>query len=260
MASLSKLELIDKLEEGIKQEKYPKKVYKFREIYQAVEIITSQEFYFANPAKFNDPFDCSLDNVVNYSRADVQNYISSLPNLEQSDIVNIWDHYNNNATFFNALIDKVKETAINKRGVLALGKSIKPILLWSHYAQNHEGVAIELDLSKDPEFFLMPRNIKYVKNYTPLNYLSDQKTTIDDTLGLKSEVWKYEEEFRVYKNQSGAVKIKPEAITGIYFGLKSSQADIDTIKKLCINGVLNHVQFFKAERVYGVFEIDFRPI
>lgn len=56
------------------------------------------------------------------------------------------------------------------------------------------------------------------------------------------------------------MKIKPGAITGIYFGLKSSQADINTIKNLCINGVLNHVKFYKAERVYGVFEIDFKPI
>lgn len=260
MTSFNKQDLIDKLEEGIKQGKYPEKVYKFRGIDKAVKIITSQEFYFSNPTAFNDPFDCSLDNVLNYSQSDVQNYLKRQKNLTSNDISTILSVFNNSPTDFNKIVNGQKETAINKRGVLALGKSNKPILLWSHYAQNHEGVAIELDLSKDPDFFLMPRNIEYVNNYTPLNYLSNPEATIDDTLGLKSEVWKYEEEFRVYKNQSGAVKIKPEAITGIYFGLKSSQADIDTIKNLCINGVLNHVKFYKAERVYGVFQIDFKPI
>lgn len=197
MAKLSNKVLIDKLKEGIKEGKYPKTVYKFRGIEKAINIINSQEFYFSNPTAFNDPFDCSLDNVLNYSQSDVQNYISRQKNLTNKDISTILSVFNISPTDFDKIVNGQKETAINKRGVLALGKSNKPILLWSHYAQNHTGVAIELDLSKDPDFFLMPRNIEYVKNYTPLNYLSNPEATIDDTLGLKSEVWKYEEEFRV---------------------------------------------------------------
>ena len=50
--------------------------------------------------------------------------------------------------------------------------------MWSHYASNHEGLVICLDILADPEFFLMPMNINYVDSYVESNYLKNaQKST-----------------------------------------------------------------------------------
>ncbi|MCV5713982.1 DUF2971 domain-containing protein, partial [Escherichia coli] len=97
-----------------------------------------------------------------------------------------------------------KTKAVNAHGILSLSKTNENVLLWSHYAENHTGVAIKLNIAKDPEFFITPQNIVYMKQYIPLNYLRDPKKSILDTLSTKSMDWNYEEEIRVYKSNIGA--------------------------------------------------------
>ncbi|MDD8932358.1 DUF2971 domain-containing protein, partial [Escherichia coli] len=94
----------------------------------------------------------------------------------------------------------------------------------------------------------------------PLNYLRDPKKSILDTLSTKSMDWNYEEEIRVYKSNIGAYKIKPEAITDVFFGLKTLEQDIAKIKNICSENGLSHVKFHRAEKKYGEFALRFNPI
>ena len=168
--------------------------------------------------------------------------------------------YTQNGQVFNDLIKKIKTKSVNGRGVLALSKTNENILLWSHYAENHTGVAIKLNVAKDPEFFVTPKNIVYTKQYVPLNYLRDSKKSILDTLSTKSMDWQYEEEVRVYKSNFGVYKINPVAITDVFFGIKTHANDIAKIKNTCTRNGLNHVKFYKAEKKYGEFSLQFNPI
>lgn len=258
VGNFGKRELILK---GINDGKYPESVYKFRTIEKASNILQSQEFYFSSPADFNDPFDCSLDEEKQYSLSDFNAWISSLKNeLTQQKIKNLTRAYESKHQEFNDIVKEIKTKAVNIRGVLALSKTNKNILLWSHYADNHTGVAIKLNIAKDPDFFAIPQNMIYTKNYNPLNYLRNSKKSILDTLSTKSIDWEYEEEIRVYKSSVGVHKINAKAITDVFFGVKTESIDIEKIKQICSQNGLNHVGFHKAEKKYGEFSIHFNPI
>lgn len=261
---MSGVRILDKessILQGIDDGTYPESVYKFRTIKKANDILQSQEFYFSSAAKFNDPFDCALDEVSQYSFLDFNTWLNSRQiNLTYQDKSKLTSVYASNPQRFYTLINGMKTRAINARGVLALSKTNDNILLWSHYAENHTGVAIKLNLAKDPSFFVTPKNIKYVKQYTPLNYLRDSKESIMDTLSTKSDDWEYEKEIRVYKSKVGAYKINPLAITDVFFGIKTEDNDILLIQDTCAKNGLNHVKFHKAEKKYGEFALQFNPI
>ncbi|AYU91270.1 MULTISPECIES: DUF2971 domain-containing protein [Serratia] len=254
---------------GVENGDYPETLFKYREIERAMQILKDCTFRFSSPARFNDPFDCSLDEVLKYDRNEISNWLdvmfsseSSLNNSEKLKGINkndVIDALLNDEDNLVSIVNEYKNKAINSRGVLSLSKKVNEILLWSHYAGNQSGVAIELELKKDPSFFLMPRNMNYVDSYNPTNYINDSLETINQILSTKFSHWKYEDEVRIYKVDSADkdVKINPEAIKAIYFGVRTEDKDIQSIKKLCQLSHLQHVKFFKGEKVYGQFSIKF---
>lgn len=251
----------DLILKGISEGLYPESVYKFRTIDKANDIFQSLDFYFSSAANFNDPFDCALDEEKQYSPSDFSSWIGSSQNgLTKEGKQSLTDMYTQNGQVFNDLVKKIKTNAVNTRGILALSKTNENILLWSHYAENHTGVAIKLNIAEDPEFFVTPQNIVYTKHYTPLNYLRDSEKSILDTLSTKSIDWDYEEEIRVYKSNVGAHKINPLAITDVFFGVKTLEQDITKIKNTCSKNGLSHVRFHQAEKKYGEFALRFNPI
>jgi hypothetical protein len=82
-------------------------------------------------------------------------------------------------------------------------------LMWAHYAERHQGVALGFDVT---DAFCTP--INYVSNvyFLPTakahqmgtQLLNDGRRVIDVMLDTKFDGWSYEEEVRVFANQDGS--------------------------------------------------------
>lgn len=246
---------------GIEDGKYPETLFKFRAIKRAKQILQDCTFRFSSPTAFNDPFDCSLDEVTTYSMSEIKSFFdgyggySKIPRKRR-------DLIKQDKSIVSEWIKAAKDKAVNSRGVLALSGTVEEILLWSHYADDHKGLAIELSLKEDLGFFLAPRIMKYYDEYTPTNYLSDPEGTVDAILSRKYIKWEYEKEFRIYKNDSANadIAINPNAIKSVYFGLKTKQSEIDDVISICSTQALSHVRFFQAKKVYGEFKLHFESL
>lgn len=158
------------------------------------------------------------------------------------------------------IVEGAKNKSIKSKGVLSLSEKFDNILMWSHYSQYHEGVVFGLKMESDLDFFLMPVKIEYKDSYDELNYLANPEKSTIDTLKIKSSQWSYESEFRVYKNKSGLYRINAKAIEEIYFGIKTTQEEVDEIRGICSKKGLNHIKFFKGEKSHGSFEIIFKSL
>ncbi|MCL1066700.1 DUF2971 domain-containing protein [Shewanella olleyana] len=111
---------------------------------------------------------------------------------------------------FNAVMDKAKEhasTVLTEKsneliGVLSLTEKEDNLLMWSHYAESHSGYCIGFNSnhsffkrkrSEKDEFYHL-RKVKYLP-HRPSKMMVDMNGT--DMLLLKSEVWEYEQEWRM---------------------------------------------------------------
>ncbi|MCS0436333.1 DUF2971 domain-containing protein [Vibrio diabolicus] len=244
------------LEQRLDRGNFPEVLYKYRTVDQLKMILDNFSFWFASPDTFNDPFDCSLSEVESYDLEDAQSHFRLL-GITESNIEQALVMFQSHPEKLNALVAKAKNEAITQKGVLALSSTNDDILLWSHYADYHKGVAVGLELRKDLDFFLMPIKINYEESYEPLNYLKNPQQAIIDTLKIKSAQWEYEKEVRVYKSASGLYQISPDAIKEIRFGIKTSEQDIQDIKKLCLQKGLTEIAFYKAKKECSKFAINF---
>jgi hypothetical protein len=130
--------------------------------------------------------------------------------------------------------------------------------MWSHYSESHTGIAIEFELNKDEDFFAQLHSVKYKESYTKTNYPRDRVECLREIITTKSSVWFYENEFRIIKGRHGLHKIKPSAMTSIYFGCNSTQESISKIKSICTNNGLIWVNFYQAFIPEGEFNLKFK--
>lgn len=129
-------------------------------------------------------------------------------------------------------------------GVLSLSRTKKSLLLWAHYAEGHTGFAIGMD--RDDPFFSqadadgVPTKIHDVLYLPARQKVAHGVKTGSDYQALlcqKSEVWKYEEEVRVFRVLTKATRtgfkdaqgypvhlcgIPKSAIKEVIFGANSS--------------------------------------
>ncbi|EJG1695046.1 DUF2971 domain-containing protein [Vibrio parahaemolyticus] len=244
------------LEQGLDKGSYPEVLYKYRTIEQLEMILDNHSFWFASPNTFNDPFDCSLSEVDSYELGDARTHFLSI-GIEERHVSKSIEMFQKDPLKLQELVTTIKDKTINNKGILSLSACHDDILMWSHYADYHQGAVIGLEVRKDLEFFLMPIKIDYRDTYEVLNYLKDpQKATID-TLKVKSSEWRYENEIRIYKDGSGLRAVNPKAIKEIRFGVKTSEESIEKIKEICAKKGFEHISFYRAKKAHGQFAVEF---
>jgi len=94
---------------------------------------------------------------------------------------------------------ELKETFSNNLGILCFCRRYNNSLLWSHYANRHNGVALEFHVNDSQVY-----EVKYKKTRTLVDYTDlmnkpkkDKFVTLIKLLTTKHAGWKYEEEYRV---------------------------------------------------------------
>jgi len=99
--------------------------------------------------------------------------------------------------------------------VCSLSASISDVRLWSHYADGHKGIAIEIDFG-GMEY--QPFEVEYLTQLTEINHTLTSDTETTEILKFKTNHWAYEKEFRFITTDE-FIGINGR-ITGVYLGLR----------------------------------------
>lgn len=248
---------------GIESGKFPNKLYKFRDFSDFTDkIILNSEFYFASPKKFNDPFDCNLSYRQDYTQEEIlakYKYLTSkLPFTKEQFI----EKYGLNLNEFLDKYPKLNDRFVSNAGILSLSKSNKNITMWSHYANEHKGLAFELQVDEDYVFFHGYGIVEYKEDYEFLSYTNLTPNKDYEKLFLtKYTDWEYEEEIRIIDyNKNGIRKFNKRVLKTIYFGYRADETNIKKIIQLCQLNGFEHVIFKKAKLIPGKFALDFDEI
>jgi hypothetical protein len=150
----------------------------------------------------------------------------------------------------------------------SFSKSMKEILMWSHYANNHAGLCLVYHIDDDDDETIKGRlfPIEYTNDVVAVDHVKLHDTghmniqTKEDGAFLtrKFTNWSYEEEVRTYTILDDVFlhgKEMPNIgkLESIYFGLKARQDDIDLVIHNCQH--LPEVEFFSVELDRNLMEI-----
>ena len=252
----------------------PKKLYKYRPL-KATTIaeLESNVVYYANPKNFNDPLDCSPvinvdidtqsleklcfamlsktqkgsgDSKAISKRIDKIRYYSNEPNWDGTPS----DSKSKLKIDFAREIQNCLEKLMRRKGVLSLAQRWNCPLMWSHYADQHNGICIEYDTSQlefAKPFAVDYSGVRDIKASDLYGWIIDElitsrKRVHDSYFYRKASQWRYEKEWRHVRDGSG-VDASPYLISAIYFGLRCSHSVAATLAKL-FRGTDNEPKFY----------------
>ena len=148
-------------------------------------------------------------------------------------------------------IEKLKQKINEIIGVTCFAERPDNVLMWSHYANKHTGFCVEYDFSKlksiEAKSMLFPviysknravlplvffdfsdiKNVKLVENSLPI-------PEIVEALLIKSEVWQYEEEWRIicFLKNLNEQKLVEYMISKVYLGANINEENEKLISEL----------------------------
>jgi hypothetical protein len=145
--------------------------------------------------------------------------------------------------------------------IYCLGKNVKNLLMWAHYADGHKGICIEFDTNN--EVFSTAYRVEYVTEY-PVWRLYDPKQTFFHLL-TKVKDWEYEQEFRlIAQERQGTInqecltangnllEISENAIRSIIVGCNAPFKDVQSI----VRDSAPNIPLRKAKRIPNRYELE----
>lgn len=226
------------------------KVYKYRQINSDnLESLENDYFWASSIENLNDIQEGVFETSI------LEQQIQLLSNIEKNSSVDIRES-------LNKFLDYMKQC-----GVFSLSKTHTNEVLWSHYADSHQGFCIEYDLNK-----LMRLNTNSYEICDVDYVLETPKVSIDDFLlkdeheknmllkkiiATKAKRWSYEEEIRIISSLKGRQNYDYRAIESIFFGAKMTEENQEKIMEL-LQG--RNIKYFKSKSVRNAYQLQFHEI
>ena len=230
--------------------------FKYRAIDKCLlELLVHSEMYFPHRAQLNDPFDCNIDIVRALDHAIARGTCKNpdlLAKFRQDEAVT--QRFSKN---------------VGEMGIGSFSLTNDETLLWSHYADDHRGVALRYDfpmaLLDDEDNIVGVSAVSYEPNAVS-DWLTDNAHLYIDNLQefiiellkkvlmSKAPAWQYEQEARIVRPATGLFALPRETLTHVIFGLQTSQQDEAVIRSL-VEKYYNEVKFGRVVRTVDDFGI-----
>jgi Protein of unknown function (DUF2971) len=238
-----------------------------------LENLTNNNLWFSEAKELNDPFDCQVPINLRISKTSLRLYLEQRqkndPLIDVERTVASSFDANGKLTpigkkINDSLSSKVEEVNA-KLGVSCFSTKNNSILMWSHYANKHQGICLEFTTGKYPLVKIASdstlhvfKKVKYLKadRYPEVslkNFLDGSPKTLKAFL-CKAFDWRYEKEWRlVVDHGEDGICYQKESLSGVIFGL-NMEDDLKEKVRASLAGSPD-VIFYQAKRSktkYGV--------
>ena len=190
------------------------------------------QLYCSSRTQFNDPFDCSALSLEGISPKRLEEFIDRRA-MEEFNELSVKDRLKKARELkLNTAeqIQRMTQELADYLGILSLSAKRDNILMWSHYANSHQGFCLEFDTAKAP--FSSAHRVHYQRKRRAYDLSTvHEKTNAENLLLTKYVDWRYEQEWRLIVEKGGAIYAwPPDALTGVIFGCRMSETDKAKVK------------------------------
>lgn len=213
-------------------------LYRYRSFNENnLQAVENENMWMSHPKDFNDPFEFSFELEHDHAIYDICKDITGLvPLIEKTR---------------SSKIEELRQRTLQKFTLCCFMEDNKSELMWSHYADGHQGFCIEYDFSES-EFYNFVHPVCYRNSvYTMKN--SDNPARFFPVMITKSVVWSYENEWRIIFSSHKHGLQKAPRIRAIYLGVKSSAEDCQKMAEICKKKTIDLYQMHIKPCTYEIF-------
>lgn len=214
------------------------KFYKYVKVSDCIKILSEGTLWYSKPEKFNDPFDCypyfpsnGKDKFFKKLRDKF-----ALEQKTQSKVLrknfSLMSH-----TGVGGIIHKLVS---NNLTVTCFSKDHLSVPMWAHYADEHQGCAVEFQYSSEviskisqstPDLpIIIPFDVDYTDERPTLYNKNGEVNGLTIALS-KSTQWSYEKELRALGSKEGIQHFSRVQISKVFTGVRISNENKSAIRK-----------------------------
>lgn len=158
--------------------------------------------------------------------------------------------------FQKEIVDSIKNAKMKVK-ICSLSKTYQEVLLWSHYADSHKGICIELKVLEDIK--IRCEDVHYETSIPHIFFPPIEEPDIQSILLCKSNHWAYEQEYRCLLTENDKDSYVPIRISRIFVGCMVKNSDKKLLQDLLkrIGSDIEIVQMDKKDLISG-FEMNVR--
>lgn len=202
--------------------------------------IVENKVYFCSPSRFNDPFDCRVHFSFGGDDEAWGDYLRDVlakqrPELghdqREAEVHRIVtsEGRHRDPSVLRGMVEEMQTQAYGL-GVFSLSARNDEILMWSYYAQHHEGICLGFLHRVGPLGPAFP--VEYASTFPQLDWLrDDDRRQMEAVLLTKAEAWRHEAEWR-FLDWSGGPRVRaypPELLAEVILGARISDEDRDEV-------------------------------
>lgn len=251
------------------------------------DVLVHKRLYFSDPSRFSDPFDCALGITFPNPEeltpvlenqwkkyflhlAEVQDENRTLEENQKVADKAFAEGRHKDLKFIQEVTDNLREEirSIGKEtGVLCLTSEDKSVMMWAHYADNHEGLVLRFDTDWMADEATGEKRcfpVDYEKHFPTLDeYLSVVcEIKKGDPIALnklffcrKSTEWEGEEERRFFSGKANShVSFDSRMLDAVIFGWKMKR-EIKSLIKAWLSNWKTPIVLYDAEPSINKFEM-----
>ncbi len=200
----------------------PRFLYKYTSVARALEVLLTDEVYFSHRRELNDPFDGryimdastlekrkeAIEWVMKGLRECEKKGYDLSGMLPRMDLEECHKRFIKDEKFANYQMQKLAEDIdVYNMGFYCFAEKEDSIIMWAHYANNHQGCCLEFNLQehfhrhvneeKECFPFSLLGRVRYSGKY-PIRAFGEEDAYPEESSFYmsKSEDWKYENEWR----------------------------------------------------------------
>jgi hypothetical protein len=233
------------------------------------DIVVGSKLYLSSPLSFNDPFDLAGKVVFNGEVTELRKRVEKLvieQGVKRRDRKSAVGRLMNGGRtkLLNAIEDVFRKN-IESTGVISLSSNPQSILMWSHYSNNHKGIAIQFDATKDLAVFKSSLKVNYSDDYPIIDWVYNFQEGLSYNLVNKFSEWQYEQEQRIIKVGAAgkSLSFDPKALTGIIIGSEAGPDVTEFVRQLIDDRArkkLSQPKIFKADKHCSKYQLSIREI
>ncbi len=193
----------------------PKYIFKYHRLnLHLIEMLTNAEFYLSSKEDLNDPLDMTCCSTLeSFLKMYVKKY--EILDLKKEHLANASSLFNGDMKRgSNDWVD-IFDKSHSQIRISSFTEDENNPLMWSHYSDNHQGVCLKFELSKDQRFEKNIHKVEYSSELIEIKELADIKKSIL----TKLDTWKIEKEWRLLSGKE-RFSFNQDALVEIVFGLK----------------------------------------
>jgi hypothetical protein len=190
---------------------------------------------------FNDPFDMKAHVALEGSREQIEARFKALiadrtnaRRRERREILrNIMSRPR---AELQAALQEIFRQSAGQAGICSFAGDPRSILMWTHYARDHEGVCLQFEFARDPRTFTWAQEVQYSDEYPRINY-ADRSRLPDQlyaALTRKHSGWRYEKEWRIV-HLAGAntnLPFRADSLVGLILGCRATEEHRSAVEAL----------------------------